>query len=380
MKKFLSLCILAALGCNISSEAQVVRQVELKSDNNLNYFYYGYNENNRVDSIYQEIASDGYSSYRLFEYDVNGNNIKQERYQMSKDMDDYMFTDYVNYTYDENNNILTRMNYNLDMWGGTNSFILGGVYVYEYDGNNNLSKRSLYWDEELTRLYETIVYKYNEKGMLLEDTRSSEQFGMIVEDFKEVFEYDDQDRLVKITFFTLDYGTGKLIENNYRTYEYDENGNMIEKLDILLDKSVNEKHQYVYNMDIEKANTIFPINIDDDKTSYYSSKNVIAEDNIYMRDVKSGELVYIDKEFWVYEEYDPAGIANVISNNEISIKSLNSERIELGNVATGENVRIFNAAGNLVGNDRYNNGINIANLPNGIYMVVTKNSSVKIVK
>ena len=379
MKKFLSMCILATLGCGMAN-AQTMRQVELVSDNNLNYIYYGYNNDNRVDSIYQEITGEGYSAYRLFIYDENGNNTTQKRYQMSKDMNEYLYTDYVNYTYDENNNIITRKNYNLDIWGGTDKFVLGGVYVYEYDSNNKLAKRSLYWDEDLTRLYETIVYEYNSKGQLLSDVRSTEQFGMWVEDFKEVFEYDAQDRISKITFYTLDYGTGKLIVNNYRTFEYDENGNLIEKLDILTDNAVNEKHQYTYNMDIKSENTIFPVNNDDDKTMYYASKNVIAEDNIYMRDVKSGNLIFFDKEYWKYEDINSTGIEEITTAPVASIKSLTADMLELGNVAQGESVRIYNAAGSMVKNSSYDNGVNISELPSGIYMVVTDNSSVKIRK
>ena len=379
MKKLLSMCIFAALGCGIS-DAQTMRQVELTSDNNLNYLYYGYNDDNRVDSIYQELAGEGYSSYRLFTYDENGNNVMQKRYQMSQEMDYFLYTDYVNYTYDENNNVTTRKNYNLDMWGGTNDFLLGGVYVYEYDANNNLTKRNLYWDEELTRLYESIVYTYNSKGLLVSDTRSTEQFGVWMEDFKEEYEYDSQDRLIKITFYGVDYMTGGLAVSNYRTFEYDENGNVVEILDILTDDAVNEKHQYVYNMDIESAKTIFPVNNDDDKSLYYASKNVIAEDIIYMRDFKSGELIYVDKEFWKYEEVVSTGISEVKNTPMVTVKSLTAETVELGNVANGESVRIYNAAGSMVNNATYNNGINISNLPGGIYMIVTNNSSVKIRK
>lgn len=379
MKKLLSMCMLAALSCGVGN-AQSMRQVELKSDNNLNYFYYGYNTENKVDSIYQEITGEGYSSYRLFTYDENGNNVMQQRYQMSKDMDTYLYTDYVNYTYDEKNRIISRKNYNLDMWGGTNNYVLGGVYVYEYDADNKLTKRNLYWDEELTRLYESIVYEYDADGRLFSDTRSTEQFGMWVEDFKEVFEYNNDGKISKITFYSLDYGTGNLMENNYRTYTYDDNGNLIEKSDFLMDNAVNEKHEYTHNSSIESANTIFPINIDDDKTLYSLSENVIAEDKIYMRDVKTGELVYIDTEMWVYEENNNTGIETVNINNSLSLMSMNADMVELGNVANGENVRIYNTAGNMVNNASYNNGVNISNLPSGIYMVVTKDSCIKIRK
>ena len=372
------MCVLAALSCGISN-AQTMRQVEKTSDNNRNYFHYSYNENNKVDSIYQEITADQYSAYTLFTYDENGNNVKQERYQMTSQMDDYMFTDYVNYTYD-GDRIICRKNYNIDMWGGTNDFLLGGVYIYEYNMDNQLAKRSLYWDEDETRLYETIVYEYNNKGQLMSDVRSTEQFGMWMDDFREVYEYDTEGRLSKIIFYSLDYTTGNLAESSHRTFKYDEKGNLVEMLDILTDGAISEKHEYCHDTEIESSNTIFPVNIDDKEILYTASKNVVTEDIAHMRDVKSGELVYVDTERWIYEENDNLGLNAVNSNNDMNILSMNGNVLELGNVANGENVRIYDVSGKIVNSANYSDGINISNLSKGVYMVVTNGSCVKIRK
>ena len=380
MKKLLPMCLFAAMSCGISN-AQTIRMTELESENNLNYMYFGYDSENRVDSIYQRLSKEGYSTYRLFEYDASGNNVSVRRYQMAKEMDDFLYTEHVDYTYNENNKIMTRKNYNLDLWGGTDEFILGGVYVYEYDVNQNLSKRKLFWDEDLTRLYESIVYEYNSRGMLISDTRTTEQFGVMMEDFKEVYEYDAKDRLTKITYYALDYQTGKLAESNYRILKYDENDNLVETEDLLADKSVSERHEYNYRKDIESKDTTFPVNNEDDKTLYYASKNVIGEDVIYMLDVHSAELINIDTETWKYVDSNPSsGIADVKDAGMASIKSLDGNFLELGNVARGEQVRVFDASGSMLMCRNYGSGIDISSLPKGIYMIVTNGSSVKIRK
>ena len=377
-KNLLSVCLFTALCAGVSN-AQSIRQVEKLSDNNLNYFHYSYNDKNKIDSVYQEITADQYSSYTLFTYDENGNNVKKERHQMSKDMNDYLFTDYVDFVYNEDR-LITRKNYNFDMFGGTNKFLLGGVYVYEYNMDKQLTKRSLYWDEEKTRLYETVAYQYDNKGRLTKDTRSTDQFGQWVEDFQQQYEYDKEGRLIKITTLGLDYTTGGLAVSNWRTFEYDQQGNLIKALDFLGNGTVSVQHEYAYNTEIEAANTVFPVDIDESDMLFKASKNVISEDVIHMLDIKVGKLVYVDTEIWVYEDTNNLGINTVENTNGINVLSLNNSVLELGNVAKGENVRVYDISGKIVYNVNYNNGINISNLSEGVYMVVTKDNCIKIRK
>lgn len=377
MKKLLSLCLAVTISSGICN-AQQRYQKELLSENNERYLYFDY-DSNRIDSIYEE-QPDGYSAYRLFTYDEAGNNTIQKRYQMPKDASDYIYTDNVYFTYDNLNRVTTRKNYNLDIFGGTDNFILGGVYTYEYDADGRMSKSMLYWDEEKTRLFEKVTYEYDVDGRLINKTRESDQFGQFVADDKQEYEYDSEGRLVKVSGYTLDYSTGQLVVYNYITYDYDDNGNMIEMTAMIADETVTEKHEYKYDTTAKASETIYPTNPDDKNMLYTCSENIVTEDVIYMRDIKAGKLIYVDTEKWIYGDNSFAAINNVTSESVMSIISLSSDMVVLSNVKQGAGIRVYNEAGCIVNSSRYDNGIDISQLAKGVYMIVSDNSSIKIKK
>lgn len=118
--------------------------------------------------------------------------------------------------------------------------------IYTYDTDSRLIKEDFYYYNN--RLLHYIEYKYNGNGIMISDTEYDNlnngevheiRTEYIYDDKGRLFaehgyqndhqsgkieyEYDEQDRLIKDTFY------GRI--NSYRSYSYDENGNLSEKTD-----------------------------------------------------------------------------------------------------------------------------------------------------
>ncbi len=119
-------------------------------------------------------------------------------------------TNWTIYTYDTYSKLIKEdFYYNSRLWH----------YIeYEYDENNcriSDTEYSVLYNDELHEI--KTEYIYDDKGRLFAEYgyQNDHQSGKIE------YEYDEQDRLIKDTFY------GRI--NSYRSYSYDENGNLSEK-------------------------------------------------------------------------------------------------------------------------------------------------------
>ncbi len=175
--------------------------------------------------IEREDFNDG--SYRIYEYDSNGNEIKRSYYNPDGTLDYYLILEY-----DSNGNRIKENYYKPD---GTLDYYYTGEYdskgncikisqynadgnlnnVYEYDSNGNKIKESCYYsDGNLNN-----VYEYDSNGNRIKEScyySDGTLYGYWIS------EYDSNGNEIKTSYYN---GDGTL--NDYSIREYDSNGNWI---------------------------------------------------------------------------------------------------------------------------------------------------------
>ena len=350
------------------------------------YYYYGYNKDGLVDSSYVYVCYYDEEYYHLYKYDDRNNIICEEGYCILPN-DDPNYNEFsksfeIKYEFDENNRKITRKNYNLDAWSGTGEFLLGGVYVYEYDEKGLLKQRRLYWDEEQTNLFEKTNYTYNEKNQLVRESYLTVAFGDENEDMALDYYYDEKGRIIKVTTSTTNTAN-VLEESENRVYQYDENDNLLTRITYATDPNMpNDQHILVYNTDKLASDVAFPITYEDDMDFYTLSKNTVKQDSLYRRDVEGLEFDLFDVQDWVYKDLDTeAGIENVIDRSEVlGFSRDNDGNIILNGLDNSENVRVYDVNGKMMSNCSYNGRVNVGNLPHGMYVLMTRKGCMKFSK
>lgn len=389
-KSFTKLFVLGMMmlfGFTTESDAQKVKCLrEINSEMEGDYSCFRYNSNGTLDSVYTYSCYYDEESYRLYKYDDKGNMILEEGFCVlpSSENGEFSKSFEVQYGFDDQNHLITRKNYNLDTWGGTNEFILGGVYVYDYNEKGLLEQRRLYWDEAMTDLYETTNYTYNDKNQLIKASYLTSWFGEESEDMYTDYYYNDLGKLIKRQTFSADYDTGEMKQFEVCLYDFDENGNLLTRItyDAVVPEIPSEKHVLVYNTDLTAEDVAFPINHEDDMDFYINSFNVVKTDTIYRRDLEDVTHLF-DVQQWVYEDIDAStGIEKVGDDRMTPMRVFkdNEGNLIVEGLESSESVRIYDAGGKMISNTLYNGKVNIGSLPQGVYILMTRQSCLKFKK
>lgn len=117
--------------------------------------------------------------------------------------------------------------------------------IYTYDTDGKLIKEDFYFNDSLLHYIE---YEYDENGFMISDTEYSYLYNGEVHEVRTEYIYDDKGRLSAEQAYQNDHQSwrieyeydeqDRLIKDNYysrinsyRSYSYDENGNLSEKTD-----------------------------------------------------------------------------------------------------------------------------------------------------
>lgn len=351
------------------------------------YTYYGYNKDGKLDSVYQYLGFYDEDSYRLYSYDDKGNMIAETGFGVLPSTDiinnEYVKVFEVFYSFDEKNRLASRKNYNIDEFSENLDFYLGGVYVYDYDEKDRLVQRRLYWDENMTQLFEKTNYTYDEADRLVKEVYISNGFYGESEDMNVEYYYDEKGRVIKQVTKTLDSNTGSMEETGNIFYEFDENDNLISRTtyDNINPEIPSQQHILLYT-DTLSSDVTFPINYEDDMDFFVKSKQVVCQDSIYMRDAEGVVFQLFDIQDWNYEKFESStGIENVVNPNmNISFLRDNEGNIIVNGLDNSENVRVYDISGNLMRSEQYKGKVNVEGLPHGMYILMTRNGNMKFNK
>lgn len=336
---------------------------------------YFYTEQGRLDSMYvwQKDQTDDFEHYRLYKYDGQGNCLREDSYQKLNNV--WKHTYYLEYSYNENNQLATRLNYN--NFDGT--FSLGGKLEWIYNDDGTIKQVNTY------------LSSWNNPG----------GFDLLNRDF-----YHWQDgHLVKREFYTVPFGSNnpeadiylsarltytwqqdkmvKVVTENYdqpqaqptqvlRTeYTYDERDNLKVCASFLgaTGNTVQFKYVYHYRDDLKAEQVFFPLNFEDSLNPYYFAWEVspyaIEKEEWWQVPMGESELQYVGDYLYSYkgstsiEKVTPMPVNFYIKQNHLYLPDL----------AEGSIIEIFSISGMKMLQTIYRKGgIALDRLPAGVYV------------
>lgn len=152
----------------------------------------------------------------------------------------------------------------------------------EYDYYNYIQK----FGEYKPQVERKFVYRYYEGGKRVErDLYSSPDSNL---HSKATFEYDENGRLIEEVYYKLDGGVSWK-----GTYEYDERGNEIESFTYGADGKLRERTSYEYddNGDMSQETTYLP-EVDSTVTIFYEKNADWTYEELYSREGEGSSILY----------------------------------------------------------------------------------------
>ena len=377
-----SVVMLMAAGTSASAQTKCLR--EITSETGMEYYYYGYNADNKLDSVWLEYPENDIRFYRLYKYDENGNQTCEENYtDMYQDMFDGMTGFFVtgrnDYGYDENNRLVSKITYELDFDSYDYILICVGAYKYFYDDEGKITKEVLYYDESMTYETECTSYYYDADNRLIRKDLKVSYYDEDEIETSTAYVYDEQGRLLNVKISYND-GTGALVEYETISYTYDAEGNLVKRSDVTLDYADPVlEYQVTYRDDLKASDVVFPMNYEDDTDFYTMSANAVEKTDIYAQIQYDDGEEYgrYDTQFWVYDDLEggTTGVEKVTDKKPFSI-IVNDGKLMLKGIDGAAGVRIYDVNGRPVYSGMARSEINISNLPKGVY-VASSNGVVK---
>lgn len=338
--------------------------------------WYGYNENGRLDSMH--VLETGYESYRKYVYDDDGNAVREDGYQRMGDK--YKQVWHVDYTYDAEGRLLTRMNYNSM---GSDDFSLSGKMVWEYDANGNVAFVRTYFPSWTVPdgfdLFSEERYVYDGNGLLTEKETWLTPFSTMDPDemyrsSNTVYTYDESGRLTLTVNTEYDESTGDKRSAARFCYAYDEDGNLSEYESYIgtNSKTPQVKSIYHYDKNIRSSDVMLPLNFEDSSMPHMfamtSSVNAITYEEWWQVPNESDDLAHIGDYLYTYESTAGIGRGTLVASAEVN-GFISNGKLYFHSLDPGVKIRIYNAAGVEVMSASYSpEGVSLSSLPKGIYL------------
>ncbi len=293
------------------------------------------------------------------EYDANGNVTKLSCHQLLNG--EWIYANYVEYTYNELNQRLTRDNYNF--FGG--SFEHGGTYNYQYDENGNLVHHDMYlgtWG-----LFETADYTYDENNNCTLIVSYSEGFSGEFEPSNMVeYIYNVDGFLIEEKSY---YYYNGWVLSTHVVYTRDENNNISVEENLDQYGSVLERHEYEYDMNILFDEVAPFVNPEGELPNPERTVNARTKDKFWTV-ADNGTLTYICDYYYYYKEIEGTGVAENVADN-VNIYPNPVKDVLTVEASEYQNVEVFDLAGRCVISREISGVANIdmSQMPKGVYLV-----------
>lgn len=300
-------------------------------------------------------------------YDGSNNIIKLDKHQLLNG--NWKHVSYIDYTYDDNGNRLSRSNYN--SFGGS-TFTLGGVYKYYYE-NNKLTNWELFMSG--TDLVGTGTITYNANGQLIEELGKDVWNSGTLEDSWKIDYIYNSDGTLKTTAQSFWNGSS-WDSSGSEWFYYDANKNCT-KWEHKSGNTVTNKFDYNYNLDFTVDQLVLPVNPEDgtDSESLVEMNNMVTFKKWYTEN-DQGVLVYVCDYIYTYDLLDPMGVLNQVFNadNILIYPNPASDLITItGNKTIITNIDVLDNTGRVIlKNSNLNNketNLDVSGLKSGVYYV-----------
>lgn len=325
------------------------------SDDQLEMKEYSYNSNDQIVSVHENNQVSFWEYIDSLYYDSDDNIIRINTYQFIKD--NWLWVNYIEYTYNEMGQRITRKNYNDFGWG----FELGGTFYYSYDENGN----QIHWELEFgTGIYQICDRTFNENNQIVQEIGKSDNFtGTFENSWKIDFSYDEQHFLSEKQSY---YWQGSWILEKTETFEYDESGNCV-LAQAYKNNAIVEKKIYNYDMTVLADNVIYYENPEMNWPVLPTMNNMITQMDYYTVDENNVLQHYCDYIFSydeitsVNESFADFGIYPNPAKDNLTVESDEADFMEIYNVL-GSKVFSSDMKG---GNIR----VNLSDFSEGVYFV-----------
>lgn len=340
---------------------------------------YFYNDQQKVDSTWSESIADKLTLSQKFIYNNKGQLVRIKGYQILDGDDFFTNTIRIDYTYDEQGRIASRVNYNRDPYGY--EYLRGGTYEYIYGEDGFLKTRNGYWDEARKKKFERAEYSFNTDGSIKSENmfqiNSAGETYISGADYK----YSKDGKLVLKMLKALNRNINEPYYCGGEQFTYNEAGDVIEWVKYSTSPSdPSQKGVFTYT-DLHTTDIVFPINPESTNEVALNSVHGIAQDSVYTMDMQTGILMLYDVFNYSYASAKGSEITNPFTAKELLWAYIANDKVFINGVKDGEIIRIYDASGNLLKQNNYRpEGIDMAAMPSGIYCVASPNGTIKIYK
>lgn len=368
MKKILFFCLSAAF--SVASFSQTPEQIyslsEIQSSDELEHKIFSYNSDMLLKAT-DILSEDGTMLKDSLSYDTSNNIVKFDKYQLINGNWTHVY--YLEYTYDDNGNRLTRSNYN--SFGGP-TFTLGGVYNYAYEDNKRIS-----WELYMsgTDLVEAGTLTYNDDDQLIEELgQNIWNSGSMEDSWKIDYEYNSNGTLKSATQFFWNDSSWDAAGSELFTYG--DNNNCI-KREHKTGNRITNKFEYEYDMEYTSEELVLPVNPEDgiDTESLAQKNNMVTSQSWYTEN-DSGVLVYVCDYIYTYDLIDTMGVPShgtmvdnmlIYPNPTSDIVSISGDKTIISHIDVLDNLgKVVLKASNV---NKMQTNLDVSGLNSGVYYV-----------
>lgn len=246
MKKLILFAIMIMATLAVSAQLNY-KLVRFHDNYNIETTEFIYNTEHRLiatHDIFDEYQV--YEWYDSLKYDNNGNLVRLECWQRLNGQ--FKFVNYIDYTYDAQNRITSRTNYNLisDEW------TLGGVYSYIYDADGHHVRTTLVMSGDTMQVIE---YTYEDGKLKDEIWKLADLYSGVLElSEKLTYSYDSLNRLSAMCDSTYGGSSYEFFKRHEYIYNADGNCEYHKAYD---SQGEVERNAYTY-CDKLKSETLMP--------------------------------------------------------------------------------------------------------------------------
>lgn len=222
-------------------DAKIVKAITYKSDGSVwSKETYNYNSDGYLVDYYDHFVvcplcgPEGHIDHTHYEYDLQGNLIKETIDEHSDLSVEQSYSYYYTYEYNERSQLIQKSHYTYGYKCGIGLYDLRSYDAYEYDSEGRIQRITTYYIfEDTPSFYLVDEYEYSDKGQL---TRAGNLY----------YSYDDFGNLIEERYYT-EQGEPSL-HDSYYTYEYDSMGKLLRRNTCCNYSYINGS--YIYSLDI----------------------------------------------------------------------------------------------------------------------------------
>lgn len=378
--KFLSLVVSFLCSVPLFSQKMYLREVTSPYEN----ISYTYLSNGKID---QSLSFDGeFLVKNTYLYDGKSQCIRVDCYQQRED-ESWLHAYYVEYTYDEQGNRATRVNYNRDL--NTGEMFKNGIMTYTYDDRNLLVKEltELVREDDVTVPLSQRDFTYSREGQLLfiEVIGNNNLFGGEPEwakESREGFAYDENGNVLIDSVMIYDGRKDDYANGSKKEYLYDTHGNLIRyNYATTTPWTLRSYDEFEYDLNKPAGDYVFPEEWESGWPYFKGINHERTKELEYTQDFNTGELVQINTYEYRYDVASGSSVEDLKISGQFIFPNPVKETFTVNLAQTTDPVSIYDLQGNLVVSFSRASGLfNVAGLIPGMYFLKCGMHTTKFIK